>query len=180
MKRTTQFLKSTLFRVFASLAVALAVGLGFLNPALALVMSGAILATAVESQGTVIAFSFGGSPSSFTTIPNVVDFSGPGGQASVIDATNLLSAMKEKMMGLPDAGQFTFNINFDPDNAVHQQIRQAWASRQLCQFRITFTDSTPATCVFDGYVLGFQVSGGVDNIIKAAVTVEITGALSWA
>lgn len=179
MKRTKEFFRSALFRVIAAIITAIGVGIGIVNPAAAAILMGAVLATAIESQGTVVAFSFGGSPTSFTTIPNVTDFSGPGGQASVIDATNLLSVQKEKMMGLSDAGQLTFNVNFDPDSAVHQQIRQAWVTRQLCQFRITFADGTPANCVFDGYVLGFQISGGVDAVVKAAITVEITGALTW-
>lgn len=179
MNRFTKLFRSSLFRVIAATFLAIGVGVGVVNPALAAVLMGAALATAIESQGTVLAFSFGGSPTSFTTVPNVTDFSGPGGQASVIDTTNLLSVQKEKMMGLSDPGQLSFNINFDPDNAVHQQIRQAWVERRLCQFRLTFADSTPASCILDGYVLGFTISGGVDAVVKAAITVEITGALTW-
>ena len=180
MKRNAKWYTSFIGKL--SLAVFLLVGVlsGAIDPLIGGAVGVAVLATAIEAQGTVLAFSFGGSPTSFTTVPNVTDFSGPGGQASVIDTTNLLSVQKEKMMGLSDAGQLTFNINFDPDNAVHQQIRQAWVERQVCQFRLTFSDGTPTTCVFTGYVLGFQISGGVDAVVKAAVTVEITGALTWA
>lgn len=164
-----------------SLAAVLALGIvfGWLDPVAAGIAMAAIGVTAIESQGTVLSFSYGGSPSSFTAVPNVTDFSGPGGQASVIDVTNLSSIQKEKMMGLSDPGQLSFNVNFDPDNAVHQQIRQAWVTRVPCEFKLAFTDTTPTTCIFTGYVLGFQMSGGVDNVIKAAITVEITGALTW-
>lgn len=179
MKAISKFFKSNIGKVITIAVVMLGVFAGKVDPALGM-LSGAILATAIESQGTIVAFSYGGSPSSFTTVPNVTDFSGPGGQASVIDVTNLLSTQKEKMMGLSDAGQLTFNLNFDPDSSVHQQIRQAWVTRQLCEIKITFTDSTPASCILSGYVLGFQLSGGVDNVIKAAITFEITGPLTWA
>jgi hypothetical protein len=44
--------------------------------------------TAITAQGIAIA-RFG--TTTFETIPNVVSFQGPGGQASVIDVTNLAS-----------------------------------------------------------------------------------------
>ena len=138
------------------------------------------MASAIESQGTTLAISVGASPSSFTTIGNVVGFKGPGGSASVIDVTNLSSVAKEKLMGLPDEGQFTVDLNFDPDNATHQSLRTARANRTPCEFKITFTDAASATtAVFTGYVLGMEISAQVDSAVKASVTIEITGAVTW-
>ena len=134
---------------------------------------------AIESQGITLSYSNVGSPTSFSGISNVISFKGPGGSASVIDVTNLSSVAKEKMMGLPDEGQFTLEVNLDPDDSSHQALRAARASRTLCEFKITFTDSTPATAVFSGYVLGFEVGGAVDQVVKASITVEITGAVAW-
>jgi hypothetical protein len=136
--------------------------------------------TSISAQGVVLAMSYGESPTSFSTIANVVDFSGPGGSAAVIDITSLQSVAKEKIMGLPDEGQLTFNINLDPDSATHTLLRNARTARQECEFRITLTDSTPTNLYFSGYVLNFSVSGAVDDVVKAAITVEIDGAVTWA
>jgi acetylornithine deacetylase/succinyl-diaminopimelate desuccinylase-like protein len=136
--------------------------------------------TSIESQGVTLAISVGASPSSFVTIANVIDFSGPGGQASVIDITSLASTAREKRMGLPDEGQLTLNLNLDPDANSHQLIRDARKNRTQCEFRVTLTDSTPTTLTFLGYVLGFVVSGAVDDVVKAAITIEIDGAVAWA
>ena len=57
--------------------------------------------TAIIAQGITIARM---GTTSFETIPNVVSFQGPGGQAQVIDVTNLSSTAKEKRMGLRDEG----------------------------------------------------------------------------
>lgn len=133
---------------------------------------------AIESQGVTLQMTVG-SPTAMQTIGNITDFSGPGGQASVIDVSNLASSFKEKMMGLPDEGQFTFNINFDPDDVTHQSLRSARASRTRCEFLLTLTDANPAKGQFFGYVLGLVISGGVDNVIKGAVTVEIDGGVTW-
>lgn len=137
------------------------------------------MATSIETQGTKLAYSDGGSPSSFSDIGNITDFSGPGGQASVIDVSNLDSTFREKRMGLPDEGQFTFNVNLDPDNASHVALKDARRGRDRLEFRVTLTDSTPTTLTFYGYVLGFVISGGVDAVTKAAITIEIDGEAWW-
>jgi hypothetical protein len=134
----------------------------------------------LESQGATLAISVGTSPTSFTTIANVIDISGPGGSASVIDITNLASVAREKRMGLPDEGQVTFNVQLDPDNATHQAVRDARKNRTECQFRVTLTDSTPTTLTFNGFVLNFSVSLAVDDVVKAAITIEVNGAVAWA
>lgn len=165
-----------------ALAAGLAVGVmsGVLDHSVAGLMGMALMAKAIESQGITIAISVGASPTSFSTIANVTGFKGPGGSASVIDVSNLASTAKEKLMGLPDEGQFTLDLNFDPDAATHQALRDARKNRTPCEFKITFTDSTPTTAQFNGYVLGFEVSGAVDQQVKAACTIEIDGPVTWA
>lgn len=138
------------------------------------------MAKAIESQGVVVKYSIGNSPSSFSQLNNVTGFKGPGGAAAVIDITNLLSVAKEKMMGLPDEGQFTIDVNFDPDDAGHIALRNARQARTPIEIQVTFTDSTPATCTFAAYVLGFEITGSVDSQVKAAITIEINGAVAWA
>lgn len=137
------------------------------------------MAKAIESQGITIQISIGASPTSFSTIANVTGFKGPGGSASVIDVTNLSSLAKEKLMGLPDEGQFTLDLNYDPDAASHQALRNARAARTPCEFKINFTDVTPSAAVFAGYVLGFEITGALDQQVKVAVTIEIDGAVAW-
>lgn len=135
---------------------------------------------AIESQGVKLYMSTEGSPTNFAAIGNITDFSGPGGQASVIDVSNLDSVMREKLMGLPDEGQLTFNVNLDPDDARHTQLRTARQNRTRTEFKLELTDSTPTTGIFWGYVLGFVISGGVDQAVKAAITIEIDGSVAWA
>lgn len=135
---------------------------------------------AVESQGVVVQVTDGGSPTEYQTVPNVTDFSGPGGQASVIDVSNLASTRREKLMGLPDEGQFTMTLNWDPDDTVHQLLRTLRDGRTRAEFKITLTDTTPAVGTFYGYVLGVTLSGAVDAAIKAAVSIEIDGPIVWA
>lgn len=167
-------------KLIVGVVLAGAVIAGWIDAAVAGIVSFFLMAKAIESQGILIAYSIDGSPSNFANVANVTGFKGPGGSASVIDVTNLQSVAKEKLMGLPDEGQFTIDINFDPDATSHQALQTARAARTRTEFRITFTDSTPRTAVFYGYVLGFEISGAVDQQVKASLTIEIDGAVAWA
>lgn len=133
--------------------------------------------TAIESQGCVISYTVG-SPTNMQAIGNVVSFNGPGGSATVIDVTNLDSLAKEKRMGLPDEGQFTLELNYDPDNTSHIALRNARKSRTRVEFRLALTDTTATNLIFFGYVLGFAIQGAVDAVVKASLTIEIDGAVA--
>lgn len=140
---------------------------------------GFALVKGIVGRGTTLHVNVQGSPTNFQKVGNVTDFQGPGGQATVIDASNLDSESREKLMGLFDEGQLSFNINLDPDDAVHQALRTARKNKTLCEFKLTLTDTSPTLGIFFGYVTGFSHSGGVDALLKAAVTVEIDGSVNW-
>jgi len=135
---------------------------------------------AIRSQGVIFQITDGGSPTSFTTVPNITDFSGPGGQASVIDTSNLSSTRREKLAGLADEGQLGLTLNWDPDDTAHALLLTLKNSGAIAECKITLTDTTPKVGTFSGLVLGVVLSGGVDQVVKAAVTIEITGAITWA
>jgi predicted secreted protein len=127
---------------------------------------------AIKAQGTLLKLG-AGSPLSYTTIPELSSFSGPGGNASVIDVTDLASSAKEKLAGMNDNGQLGFELNFIPGNAQHLALRTAKENGTICSFQLVFTDGTIWT--FSAIVTGFATSGAIDGAVKASVTLEITG-----
>ena len=134
---------------------------------------------ALEAQGMLIKIGNGASPQVFTTISEIKTFSGPTGSAAVIDVTDLSSTAKEKRMGLADEGQLSFTINYIPDNTQHTLLRTRRASRDETDFKMVFTDDSPSTTwSFSAFVTGFAVSGAVDNVLEANVTLEITGSIT--
>lgn len=134
---------------------------------------------AISAQGTTIKIG-SGSPTTYNTIPEISTFNGPGGNASVIDVTDLSSTAKEKLVGLRDEGQLSFEMNYIPDNTYHAALRTARANKALTPFKISFVDTGTTEWTFNAYVLGFVISGGVDAPYKASVTLEITGAITEA
>lgn len=133
--------------------------------------------SALQSQGMTIAISDEASPEVYTTIAEVMSIDGPGGSASVIDVTDLSSTAKEKRAGLQDEGQVTFEINYIPTDTQHALLRTVRTAATVRSFRIFFTDSPQTTWTFDALVLGFSVSNSVDDVTKASVTLEVTGAV---
>lgn len=138
--------------------------------------------SALDSQGLTIARSPNppASPEVYSTIPEVSNISGPGGQANEIDVTDLSSTAKEFRMGLQDEGSITLDINYIPQNAVHAALRTDRANQTLSSYRITFTDSPMTTWTFTAYVLGFEVSNGVDDVTKASITLRVSGSITEA
>jgi predicted secreted protein len=134
-------------------------------------------ANAIKAQGTLLQLGVG-SPLSYTTIAEINSFSGPGGNASVIDVTDLSSAAKEKLAGLNDNGQLSFECNFLPANTQHAALRTAKENGTVVSVKIVFTDTTSTTWTFSALVTGLAVSGSVDGVVKASITLEISGSIT--
>jgi hypothetical protein len=126
--------------------------------------------TAWDSAGTA-------TPVAFTAIGEVTDWDGPGGQATVIDFTHLGSTAREKKMGLPDEGQLSLSGNLVPADAGQVAALAARAAQTEKGFKIEYSDGTSYD-TFDGYVMGFSTSSGVDDKVAFSMTIEITGAVT--
>jgi predicted secreted protein len=130
---------------------------------------------AIKSQGTVFKIGNGGGPETFTAIPEIVSFSGPGETAGTIDVTDLDSTAKEYIAGLKDTGTLSFDINYIPDNTVHAQIRTDMGAGTLRNFQIIFTDTGATQWDFAAVITGFSVSGATDDKVTASVSLQISG-----
>ena len=138
---------------------------------------------AMETQGVRILRATVDNPTTpehYALIGRIVNFDGPGGSASEIDASDLQSAAKEFLIGLRDEGTFSFEMNMDVTDAQQAGLRADRENRTLRNFRVVLTDDSPPTNVdFTAYVMEFRISGGVDQLIKANATLRISGAVDW-
>lgn len=136
----------------------------------------------VVGQSTGISITITGH--SMEAIAAVTGFSGPSGSAAVIDITSMGSTAKEKQIGLRDEGQVSLDLLFDnAATALHAALRNDRASRTRRIYDIRLTDQTtaagsqPSAFYFDAYVSGFSLQGGVDDVVKGSVTLEISSAV---
>ena len=135
---------------------------------------------AIQTEGIALRRKSDASPPVFHTIAEVTGFQGPGGTAKVIDATSLDSTFIEKLMGLPDEGQVTFDVNLRTDDTTGQRgLVTDRAARTLRAFELVLTDSPPTTLAFSAYVIAFAISGTTNDKVIAKCTLEISGAVTW-
>jgi len=118
-------------------------------------------------------------------VGEITDFTGPGGQAAVIDITSIQSTAKEKMIGIRDEGQVSMTLNYSPTDAGQVGLKDDRDNRTRGKYAIRLTDVTtgssalPSWCYFNGYCLSFSISGAVDNKVTANTVLEIDGAVIW-
>ena len=135
------------------------------------------MSDAISSEGVDLAYDAGSN--SFTSIGEVTDISGPGGQATVIPVSHLKSTFAEKLMGLADEGQITCSVNLIPGDAGQKAMRQARKNKTKTPFKITLTDDDATELTFNAFVLGFSISTSVDTQITGDITLEVTGEVTW-
>lgn len=135
---------------------------------------------AIQSQGCKFFWSTSTNLSTAYAIGEVKSFSGPSGSAGVIDITHLGSLAKEKLIGLRDEGQVTFECNLMTSSSAGQMnMKNDRANRYQKAWSIKLTDPSTSRLNGLGYCTGFSISGGVDDVVKASITIEIDGPVSW-
>lgn len=133
----------------------------------------------LSSQGVTIAWGDGASPEVFTVIANVTAYGGPNKENPEIDVTDLSSTAKEFVAGLVDNGEVTLSLNFDPDQATHEQLLDDLDARTIRNFQVSWSDASPdIEWTFPAFVKSFNPSAGVDAALSAEVTLRVTGAVT--
>jgi len=128
--------------------------------------------SAVISKKTKIEIKVG---NAFVKIGGFLNFSGlGGGSAAVIEATDLDSDAKEKLMGLPDEGSIKLDFNFFENDAGQTALVAARGTQALTSFKLTLNNKK--VYAFDGYVMTAEPGAGVDKTITLSAGVEISGA----
>lgn len=137
------------------------------------------------TQGTEFFWSTSTSASTSTAalVGEVIDFSGPGGRANVVDRTHLGSTAREYFVGLRDEGEVTLSMHLNFGDTGQNNMRSDRASRTMRKAVIKFNDSSVdasrTKAIFDAYCMGFSVSGGVDAVARAEAVIRITGAVTF-
>jgi hypothetical protein len=133
----------------------------------------------VKTQGTKLQLAGTASPVTYTDTANVVSISGLGGQKGDIDITNFDSTAKEFLTGLEDPGQVQVEINYAPADATQDTMWSLKNSGALRTWRITMPGASPAPYFsFAATVQQFQVNFQTDDVVRATVTLRVSGAIT--
>lgn len=168
-------------RVCVGVVIAAACAMGLLGPEVAM---GAALAltttTGMLSNGTVLKVS-SGSPTAMVVVPNARNIEFDTGSSARVEMTNLTSDWKEFLLGLPDPGSLTFEIDFTSSEAAHIILRNARVNRTRCDFQVLLPGGATPTASMQGFVAKFPVTVGQhDTPIKSSVECYLTGPINLA
>ena len=135
--------------------------------------------SAISAQGSkfsVDTAADGVTEPTWTQVKNVKSYSGFDGTATELDATDLDSTAKEKLLGLMDEGSFSIDINTNMADPGQSALKAAQRSSAKLQFKLDTPDGYSYT--FFGFVKSFPLQGGVDAILATTVQMTITGSVT--
>lgn len=129
------------------------------------------------AQGTTISRETSLGSGTFQQFAHVRSFNGPSTENPEIDVSTLESTGKEYEGGLVDYGDLTLELNFDHDDSLHQQAIADMEANPPTKtgWRITFVNPT-VSYTWTAFVKSFSISGEVDGVYQATMTLRLSGA----
>jgi len=122
------------------------------------------------------------SPNAYIQIGQVVSISGPSGSTGEIDVTNLSSTAKEFVASLPDWGDVSLSVVWDPATTSnrHDALWTDFSAQTTGTYQIRLTDSPQTTLTFSAFPNSYPVSIAVDDKVGADIGLRITGTVTKA
>ena len=138
----------------------------------------------IPGAGSTIALSISGT---MTPIPGAFEIDWSGFKQATRNPTGLTSGHVRKKPGLPDFGTVKFKVYLDPNNVVHQAIRDRITNgtpqTALDNWQIVYADgsTSPAQANFAGFLSEFAESGvePVTGTLSGECTVEVDSITSF-
>lgn len=136
---------------------------------------------ATSAQGVLIQRGDGAGTEVFTTIAEVLSFTGPTQSSAEVEVTSFDSAAKEFIAGLRDGGSISFDMNFVASNAAQQGLQTDMNNAATRNFKLILPDNTVTgdrtTITFAAVITQFTLlKGQVDQALSSSVTLKLSGA----
>lgn len=127
----------------------------------------------LKGKGTTIGVN--ASSGATVAIAQVKEISGPNRSVGTVESTNLSSTSRTFLTTIPDGGEVTFTVQFDPTEATHVTLDTlAKTPDDTVAWLITLTNAD--TIGFSGLLTGYNVTGmGVDGLLECEITIKVTG-----
>jgi hypothetical protein len=128
---------------------------------------------------TLLQYGNGSCPESFTTIPNVGSITGPGLSRTVQDVTSHSTGQpwRQKFPTLNDGGDLTFDLFYIPNDDTHKAVLAMMIDTvdPIKDWTLTFPNSDGVNFFFEGFISKMSFMEKVDDVIRANVTLTVTG-----
>ena len=138
--------------------------------------------SAFWAYGSVIQLGDGATPEVFTAIAEVIDISPPSMSRDDIDVSNQdsTSGWREFIPGWRDGGEMSFNCNWLPTNATHDEntgLLSTFTDDDRHNWKLILPD-TVKTLSFAGFVTGFEGDLSLEEQADLSITIKISGVIT--
>lgn len=114
-----------------------------------------------------------------TAEAQVRSISGPSPSVGQVETTALSSTWKTFLPTLPDGGEFSFVISYDPLDTGHQGLQTLVGTPAAVACVLTLHNSK--TVSFSAFLTKLEISGlSPEEVISATVGFKVTGAMVFA
>lgn len=143
----------------------------------------------ISAQGTIVSMSHDpnwppeapvGGALAFVPIAELREITPPAMRRNMIDMTTHNEEDDARVVGIRRSGDLSFDINFVPTNATHDEVdglQAAWFEGTRNIYRVEYPDGSGQMA--SGFVSDISPSAPVDDRLSAQVTIAITGKRSW-
>lgn len=111
-------------------------------------------------------------------VTEIVSIGGPSASNDPVDVTNLSSTWKAFIASVPDGGEVTLELNYEPDLAAHAGFLTDLGGGTERQMVITFADGGGTTLTFNAICTGFAPNAATADKLSCTVTFKVTGAIA--
>lgn len=116
------------------------------------------------------------SPNAYEQIGQVVSIGGPSGSTGETDVTNLSSTAKEFIPSLPDYGDVSLEVVWDPatTSTNHADVWDDFGNQTTGTYQIRLSDSPQSTITFTAFPNAYPINIAVDDKVGATIGLRIT------
>jgi hypothetical protein len=134
----------------------------------------------VPGKGTILSHGVAGSPIVYTAITQRASIDGPDATVGTAKTTDLDSVAEEYRPTLPDGGELSMEIWYDPAGTTHKLLTTFQVTPSVELWQLTFADTGVSKIPFSGILTGFKPAGmNPDGYLTASIKIKSTGGLTW-
>jgi predicted secreted protein len=138
------------------------------------------MSQSIAARGTMLQRG-SGSPTTYTTIAEVLKIQRSGSKADLADVTNMdsPSSFREFLPTLLDSGEVSFECNFIPSSSSQATVLSDFTNQTLSPWKIELPGGTEGNWTFNAYVTSDDIDIPIDKQVTKSVKLKISGPVTY-